>query len=137
MESKPLDTKQLVSTLLKGLDVHSRDDGSVHTIKAKDGSTVAEVCAGKRAVRVNFRAAPGKVRGVTLGGKSKSWAAGAVATDENAAALHAALTAAAGKAAKAAKAPSASDAAAESDKAATERTTAAARVKRSGVKVTA
>ena len=100
MEARPTDTKQLVSTLLKGLDVHSRDTGEVHTIRGKDGSTVGEVCVGKRAVRVNVRQAPGKVRGVTFGGKSKAWAAGAVATAANAAALHSALVAAAGKAAR-------------------------------------
>ena len=78
-----------VGELLKGIEhVKSRDDGSVHTIKAEDGkTTVAEICHGKRATRLNFKSAVPKdmlVDGFELGGKASSWAGqGAKITDEN------------------------------------------------------
>jgi hypothetical protein len=40
--------------LLEGLDVRSRDDGSVHNIKDPNGKTVAEVGVGKDVTRLNF-----------------------------------------------------------------------------------
>jgi hypothetical protein len=61
--------------LLAGLDVKSRQNGSVHTIKA-NGKVVAEVCVGTKKVRLNFRnELPAKERKL-LSGKSKSWPGG-------------------------------------------------------------
>lgn len=76
--SEPVNHKDTVAALLDGLEVKSRDDGSVHTIKAH-GKVVAEVCVGARKVRLNVKAEPakGKVpKSVTLAGKSKTWAGG-------------------------------------------------------------
>jgi hypothetical protein len=96
MEKAPLDTKQIVSTLLDGLTVSSRKDGTVHTIK-REKATVAEVCVGTRAVRLNLRNAPAKNRvpkSIKLVGKSKSWpGGGVVVTAENATAARAVLSA--------------------------------------------
>lgn len=78
-----------VTALLKGIEnVKSRDDGSVHTIKAEDGkTTVAEICQGKRDTRLNFKAeVPSDmiVDELALNGQSKSWAGGGCKiTDEN------------------------------------------------------
>lgn len=44
----------LHTTLLEGLTVKSRADGSVHTVKA-NGKVVGEVCVGTKRVRLNLR----------------------------------------------------------------------------------
>jgi hypothetical protein len=96
METAPVNTKEIVSTLLDGLEVSSRKDGTVHTIK-REKKTVAEVCVGTRSVRLNLRSAPpkGKLpKSVKLVGKSKSWPGGGlVVTDENVKAARAVLSA--------------------------------------------
>jgi hypothetical protein len=86
-------TSTLTTTLLAGLDVKSRADGTVHSVKGKDGSTVAEVCVGKKFTRLNLRQTPPKLpKGVRLDGRSKSWPAGGVIlTDSNVAACRALL----------------------------------------------
>lgn len=94
--AEPVNTKEIVAELLDGLDHKSRPSGTVLTVKAA-GKTVAEVCVGARAVRLNLRAAPpkGKVpKSITLGGHSKSWAGGGViVTAANVAAARALLVA--------------------------------------------
>jgi hypothetical protein len=81
--------------LLDGFDVHSRPNGSVHTIKL-EGKTVAEICVGTKKTRLNLRSAPKPApRNLTLDGKSKSWPGGGViVTPDNVAAARAVLTAA-------------------------------------------
>src|ERR1700730_11390319 len=78
--------KSVHAQLLDGLNVKSRTDGSVHTVRAADGKTVvAEVCVGKKATRLNLRAWPAKVKapkGLELSGKSKSWEGGGVIVTE-------------------------------------------------------
>jgi hypothetical protein len=84
-----------LQTLLDGLQVKSRPDGTVHTVKDGEGKTVAEVCVGTKKTRVNFRSAP---KGLKTDGKSKSWQGGGVVVDEkNAKTVRAALLAAAGQ----------------------------------------
>jgi hypothetical protein len=96
MEAAPINTKEIVKTLLDGLTVSSRKDGTVHTVKVEK-KTVAEVCVGTRAVRLNLRSAPPKSKlpkSIKLIGKSKSWpGGGVVVTAGNAAAARAVLTA--------------------------------------------
>jgi hypothetical protein len=96
MEAAPINTKEIVSTLLDGLDVKSRPNGTVHTVKVET-KTVAEVCVGTRAVRLNLKSAPAKSKvpkSIKLVGKSKSWpGGGVVVTAENAAAARAVLSA--------------------------------------------
>jgi hypothetical protein len=88
--------KSLHETLLDGLNVKSRADGSVHTVRAADGKTVVgEVCVGKKQTRLNFRELPAKVKApknLELSGKSKSWEGGGViVTDANVKAARALL----------------------------------------------
>jgi hypothetical protein len=79
-------TQPLHRQLLDGLTVKSRADGSVHTVKA-DGKTIAEVCVGVKATRLNLRANAKAPKSLTLTGKSKSWPGGGlVITDKNVAA---------------------------------------------------
>jgi hypothetical protein len=123
--------KSLHSQLLDGLNVKSRPDGSVHTVRAADGKTVvAEVCVGKKATRLNVRELPAKVKApknLELGGKSKSWPGGGViVTDANvkaARALLASVVDATKAAPKAADAAALSSAAQTAVKAARKRTT--------------
>src|SRR5947207_845480 len=78
----PATTNQpLHMQLLDGFEVKSRDDGSVHTIKAH-GRTVAECCVGAKKVRLNVRADVKPPKGLTLSGKSKSWPTGGLVVDE-------------------------------------------------------
>lgn len=84
VEATP-DTRPLHIQILEGLNVKSRKDGSVHTIKDANGKTVAEVCVGKKRTRLNFRTVPsgkGMPKGIDLGGKSKSWQGGGVVLNE-------------------------------------------------------
>jgi hypothetical protein len=75
--------KSIHSQLLDGLQVKSRADGSVHTVKA-EGKVVAEVCVGTRKTRVNFKASPKSLpKGLALDGKSKTWAGGGIVVDES------------------------------------------------------
>lgn len=106
-------------TLMEGIaNVKSRPNGEVHTIHAPDGkTTVAEVCVGKRATRINFRQTPSNAlmkkegKGVELAGKSKSWAGGGCkVTSENVTAIRSLLLAVIAKAPKAQE-PTAADAA--------------------------
>lgn len=57
-----------------------------YSVKGSSG-TVAEICVGKRNVRVNFKRAPPKAKiakGIELSGHSKSWRGGGlVVTEEN------------------------------------------------------
>lgn len=132
--SEPVNHKDTVATLLDGLNVKSRDDGSVHTIKGGNGKVVAEVCVGARKVRLNLKAVPpkGKVpKAIELGGRSKSWEGGGVnvtaANVKQARALLAAVVAAA--TAPKQTEPTAADAAAANRKAAAERKQTADRVR--------
>jgi len=76
-------SKALHQQLLDGFEVKSRDDGTVHTVK-HEGKTVAEVCVGAKKTRLNVRGAVKAPKGITLGGKSKTWAGGgAEVTEEN------------------------------------------------------
>jgi hypothetical protein len=85
-------TTPLHTQLLDGLTVKSRADGTVHTVKAADGKTVAEVCVGTKKIRANFRTAPRGAVAKLLDGKSKSWPGGGVVVDEaNAERIRAAL----------------------------------------------
>lgn len=89
-----------ITTILENLPaeaVVSRDSGEVHTIHGEAGSTVAEVCVGKKFTRLNFRhAVPEDIEvslqdgsmlttssaASKLGGKSKSWQGGGVRLDD-------------------------------------------------------
>src|SRR4051794_21828615 len=129
--------KSLHSQLLDGLNVKSRADGSVHTIRAADGKTVvAEVCVGKKQTRLNVRELPAKIKApksLELGGKSKSWPGGGViVTEGNVKAARDLLAAVVG----AVPAPTAADAAELSSAAQTAVTAARKRTtpKRSTVK---
>jgi len=132
--SEPINTKEVVTALLDGLDVKSRADGTVHSVRA-NGRTVAEVCVGSRKVRVNVKSEPSKgmPKSITLEGKSKTWAGGGINVDKgNVRAAHALLAAvvAAASAAKGKQAePTAADAARVSRKA-TGRPQADARARR-------
>ena len=87
-------------TLIDGLPVKERADGSVITIHSAQGGTVAEVCVGKSKTRVNFRSAPTKLpKNLVLDGRSKSWACGANLSADNLAGLRTVLVAVVGKAA--------------------------------------
>jgi len=75
------ETTPLHVTLMDGMTVKSRDDGSVHTIKGADGkTTVAEVCVGKKDTRLNFKSAipEDAPEGIELSGHSTSWKGGGV-----------------------------------------------------------
>jgi hypothetical protein len=83
----------LHTRLLDGFDVKSRDDGTVHTVKA-NSRTVAEVCVGKKNTRLNIREVPkGAPKNLDLGGKSKSWAGGVIVDASNLTACRALLSA--------------------------------------------
>ena len=106
-------------TLLEGIaNVKSREDGSVHTIHAPDGkTTLAEICVGKRATRINFRQVPSinmmkkEGKGIELVGKSKTWLGqGTKVTDENVGQIRTLLLAVIAKGPKATE-PTAADAA--------------------------
>ncbi len=86
--------KALHVALLDGFEVKSRDNGTVHQIKA-DGKTVAEVCVGARAVRLNLRSAPKPApKNLALKQGSKTWlGGGVVVTPDNLAAARAVLAA--------------------------------------------
>src|SRR5579864_6042657 len=89
----PKTNKPLHEQLIEGFEVKSRDDGSVHTVK-HNGRTVAEICVGKKKVRLNVRAAVKPPKNLELGGTSKSWPMGGVVVAEyNLAAARALLAA--------------------------------------------
>jgi hypothetical protein len=73
--------KELVSRLIKGLEVKSRTSGNLHNVKAGT-ATVAEVCVGSKTVRVNFKARPKGKTSVKLEGESSKWAGGGVVVTE-------------------------------------------------------
>jgi len=114
--------------LLKGLNVKSREDGTVHTVHSASGKrTVAEVCVGKKFTRMNLRSAPtsNAPRGVKLDGRSKHWDGGGVrVTAENVKQCRALLEHIVGKNV------TADDAVKESRKATTAKTQAVARATR-------
>src|SRR5438067_1371247 len=94
MSAKSTTPQPLHKRLLDGFEVKSRQDGTVHSIKAQ-GKTVGEICVGKKSVRLNLRAEVKAPEGVELSGKSKSWPGGGlVVTDANLTAARALLTAA-------------------------------------------
>lgn len=135
--SEPVNHKDTVATLLDGLDVKSRDDGSVHTIKGGNGKVVAEVCVGARKVRLNLKAAPpkGKVpKSIDLSGHSKSWEGGGLNVEPKNAKAARALLAAVVAAAPAPKQtePSAAQLAAEQGKRTAARKQTADRVRSTG-----
>ena len=90
-------------TLLDGLNVKSRADGTVHTIKSAAGAVVAEVCVGKKQTRLNFKQTPKSLpKSVELSGQSKSWPGGGiVVTAANASAVRSVLVGVVGKVAPA------------------------------------
>jgi hypothetical protein len=77
MPRKSTTAAPLHVALLDGLDVTSRKDGSVHSIRVGH-KTVAEVCVGKKNTRMNLRTVVKAPKGLALGGKSKSWPGGGV-----------------------------------------------------------
>lgn len=84
-----MESKEIFETLIKGLSLKSRDDGTVHQVKGADEkTTVAEICVGKTGkIRMNLpKALSTKApKGLDLtGSKSHTWlGGGAVITEEN------------------------------------------------------